>query len=146
MTGYVTSKFHNLAQLRPLEKEVFVRNQNWNEKVRPFDIVINPSSRCHYALAQSKSNTTHHIQHTTYHIFPNYSSDERRNRYRRDLLILRISLLNSKPLSAMSRSRMPIILGGTAAAGIGYYLYTAGGSGTAARKQAEGMAPRRSVV
>ncbi|KAJ2977605.1 hypothetical protein NUW58_g7760 [Xylaria curta] len=39
----------------------------------------------------------------------------------------------------MSRSRMPLILGGTAAAGIGYYLYTAGGDGKVAQKQAEGV-------
>ncbi|RWA10817.1 hypothetical protein EKO27_g4279 [Xylaria grammica] len=38
----------------------------------------------------------------------------------------------------MSRSRVPLILGGTAAAGIGYYLYTAGGDGKVAQKQAEG--------
>ncbi|KAI0873169.1 hypothetical protein GGS24DRAFT_405813 [Hypoxylon argillaceum] len=37
----------------------------------------------------------------------------------------------------MSRSRVPLVLGGTAAAGIGYYLYTAGGDGKAAQKQAE---------
>lgn len=39
----------------------------------------------------------------------------------------------------MSRARIPLVLGGTAAAGIGYYLYTAGGDGKVASKQAEGM-------
>lgn len=39
----------------------------------------------------------------------------------------------------MSRSRIPLVIGGTAAAGIGYYLYTAGGDGKVASKQAEGM-------
>ncbi|KAI0185896.1 hypothetical protein EV127DRAFT_411775 [Xylaria flabelliformis] len=44
----------------------------------------------------------------------------------------------------MSRARMPIILGGTAAAGIGYYLYTAGGDGKVAKKQAEADAHKLS--
>ncbi|KAI0549937.1 hypothetical protein F4679DRAFT_544268 [Xylaria curta] len=44
----------------------------------------------------------------------------------------------------MSRSRMPLILGGTAAAGIGYYLYTAGGDGKVAQKQAEADAHKLS--
>jgi hypothetical protein len=39
----------------------------------------------------------------------------------------------------MSRSRTPLVLGGAAAAGIGYYLYTAGGNTKVAQKQAEGM-------
>lgn len=38
----------------------------------------------------------------------------------------------------MSRSRVPLLIGGTAAAGIGYYLYTAGGDGKVAQKHAEG--------
>jgi len=37
----------------------------------------------------------------------------------------------------MSRSRLPLILGGTAVAGVGYYLYNAGGSPKAAEKQFE---------
>ncbi|KAI0441348.1 hypothetical protein F4803DRAFT_428061 [Xylaria telfairii] len=44
----------------------------------------------------------------------------------------------------MSRSRMPLLLGGTAAAGIGYYLYTAGGDGKVARKEAEADAHKLS--
>jgi hypothetical protein len=38
----------------------------------------------------------------------------------------------------MSRSRVPLVLGGTAVAGVGYYLYTAGGDRKVAQKQAEG--------
>ncbi|CAF3517179.1 unnamed protein product [Fusarium graminearum] len=34
----------------------------------------------------------------------------------------------------MSKSRMPLILGGGVAAGIGYYLYAAGGNPRAAEK------------
>lgn len=37
----------------------------------------------------------------------------------------------------MSKSRMPLILGGGAAAGIGYYLYAAGGNPRAAEKKFE---------
>jgi hypothetical protein len=33
---------------------------------------------------------------------------------------------------------MPLVLGATAASGIGYYLYTAGGDPKVAQKQAEG--------
>ncbi|KAI0406551.1 hypothetical protein F4802DRAFT_558222 [Xylaria palmicola] len=45
----------------------------------------------------------------------------------------------------MSRSRVPLILGGTAAAGIGYYLYTAGGDGKVAQKRAEADAHKLSA-
>ncbi|KAJ8114933.1 hypothetical protein ONZ43_g4786 [Nemania bipapillata] len=45
----------------------------------------------------------------------------------------------------MSRSRMPLLIGGTAAAGIGYYLYTAGGDGKVAQKQAEADAHKLSA-
>ncbi|KAI1308352.1 hypothetical protein F5Y03DRAFT_393587 [Xylaria venustula] len=45
----------------------------------------------------------------------------------------------------MSRSRVPIYLGGAAAAGIGYYLYTAGGDGKVAQKQAEADAHKLSA-
>ncbi|KAI1350342.1 hypothetical protein F5Y01DRAFT_286530 [Xylaria sp. FL0043] len=45
----------------------------------------------------------------------------------------------------MSRSRMPFILGGTAVAGLGYYLYTAGGDGKVAQKQAEADAHKLSA-
>ena len=38
----------------------------------------------------------------------------------------------------MSKSRMPALLGLTAAGGIGYYLYSAGGDPKVAKKQAEG--------
>ncbi|KAM0555014.1 hypothetical protein ACHAPJ_006362 [Fusarium lateritium] len=37
----------------------------------------------------------------------------------------------------MSKSRTPLVLGGGLAAGIGYYLYAAGGSPRAAEKKAE---------
>ncbi|KAG8677323.1 hypothetical protein FPOAC2_03446 [Fusarium poae] len=37
----------------------------------------------------------------------------------------------------MSKSRMPLILGGAAATGVGYYLYAAGGNPRAAEKKAE---------
>lgn len=39
----------------------------------------------------------------------------------------------------MSRSRAPLVLGLTAAGGIGYYLYGAGGNPKVAEKQFEGM-------
>ncbi|KAK6076126.1 hypothetical protein SCUP234_00264 [Seiridium cupressi] len=39
----------------------------------------------------------------------------------------------------MSRSRAPLFLGLTAAGGVGYYLYSAGGSPKVAQKQAEGV-------
>lgn len=42
----------------------------------------------------------------------------------------------------MSRSRVPLILGTAAAGGVGYYLYTAGGSPKAAEKQFESDAHR----
>ncbi|KAM5352543.1 hypothetical protein ACJ41O_005265 [Fusarium nematophilum] len=42
----------------------------------------------------------------------------------------------------MSKSRTPLILGGGLAAGIGYYLYAAGGSPRAAEKKAESDAHR----
>ncbi|KAI1160330.1 hypothetical protein F5B18DRAFT_632957 [Nemania serpens] len=45
----------------------------------------------------------------------------------------------------MSRARIPLVLGGTAAAGIGYYLYTAGGDGKVASKQAEADAHKLSA-
>lgn len=38
----------------------------------------------------------------------------------------------------MSRSKVPTYLGVAAAGGLGYYLYTAGGSPSAAAKQAKG--------
>lgn len=38
----------------------------------------------------------------------------------------------------MSRSRAPLILGLTAAGGVGYYLYGAGGNAKVAEKQFEG--------
>ncbi|KAI1362906.1 hypothetical protein F5Y08DRAFT_258584 [Xylaria arbuscula] len=44
----------------------------------------------------------------------------------------------------MSRSRVPLLVGGTAAAGIGYYLYTAGGNAKVAEKQAEADAHKLS--
>ncbi|KAI1812634.1 hypothetical protein GGS20DRAFT_522791 [Poronia punctata] len=44
----------------------------------------------------------------------------------------------------MSRSRAPLVIGGTAAAGIGYYLYTAGGNSKVAQKQAEADAHKLS--
>ncbi|KAK9774460.1 putative Calcofluor white hypersensitive protein [Seiridium cardinale] len=40
----------------------------------------------------------------------------------------------------MSRSRAPLFLGLTAAGGVGYYLYSAGGSPKVAQKQAEACA------
>ncbi|KAI5859721.1 hypothetical protein GGS23DRAFT_267309 [Durotheca rogersii] len=42
----------------------------------------------------------------------------------------------------MSRSRLPLVLGLTAAGGIGYYLYSAGGDPKVAQKQAEADANR----
>ncbi|KAI0206058.1 hypothetical protein F4808DRAFT_455546 [Astrocystis sublimbata] len=45
----------------------------------------------------------------------------------------------------MSRSRVPLLIGGTAAAGIGYYLYTAGGNTGVAQKQAEADAHKLSA-
>ncbi|KAI1381048.1 hypothetical protein F4677DRAFT_441380 [Hypoxylon crocopeplum] len=45
----------------------------------------------------------------------------------------------------MSRSRLPLALGLTAAGGIGYYLYSAGGDPKVARKQAEADAHRASA-
>jgi hypothetical protein len=39
----------------------------------------------------------------------------------------------------MSRSRLPLILGLTAAGGVGYYLYTAGGNPKVAEKKFESM-------
>lgn len=39
----------------------------------------------------------------------------------------------------MSKSRAPLILGLTAAGGVGYYLYGSGGSPKAAEKQFEGQ-------
>lgn len=39
----------------------------------------------------------------------------------------------------MSRSRLPLVLGLTAAGGVGYYLYSAGGDPKVAQRQAEGM-------
>lgn len=40
---------------------------------------------------------------------------------------------------AQPRSQLPLFLGLTAAGGVGYYLYSAGGSPKAAEKQFEGM-------
>jgi hypothetical protein len=37
----------------------------------------------------------------------------------------------------MSKSRLPLILGGGAAAGVGYYLYSAGGSPKVAKEEAQ---------
>ncbi|KAI8624470.1 hypothetical protein F5Y19DRAFT_480642 [Xylariaceae sp. FL1651] len=45
----------------------------------------------------------------------------------------------------MSRSRMPLLLGTAAAGGIGYYLYTAGGNTTVAKKKAEADAHKLSA-
>ncbi|KAI1178664.1 hypothetical protein F4777DRAFT_575904 [Nemania sp. FL0916] len=45
----------------------------------------------------------------------------------------------------MSRSRIPLVLGTTAVAGVGYYLYSAGGDGKAAQKQAEADAHKLSA-
>ncbi|CAM1500788.1 Fc.00g099500.m01.CDS01 [Cosmosporella sp. VM-42] len=42
----------------------------------------------------------------------------------------------------MSRSRVPLILGGTAAAGVGYYFYAAGGNAKAAENKFESDAHR----
>ncbi|KAK3325164.1 hypothetical protein B0H66DRAFT_636636 [Apodospora peruviana] len=45
----------------------------------------------------------------------------------------------------MSKSRVPLAIGGAAAAGVGYYLYQAGGSPRAAEKQFESDAHRASA-
>ncbi|KAI1462812.1 hypothetical protein F4805DRAFT_452639 [Annulohypoxylon moriforme] len=45
----------------------------------------------------------------------------------------------------MSKSRLPLALGLTAAGGIGYYLYSAGGDGKVAQKKAEADAHRIST-
>ncbi|KAI0108413.1 hypothetical protein F4814DRAFT_57513 [Daldinia grandis] len=45
----------------------------------------------------------------------------------------------------MSRSRLPLALGLTAAGGIGYYLYSAGGNTKVAQKKAEADAHRVSA-
>ncbi|KAK9415590.1 putative Calcofluor white hypersensitive protein [Seiridium unicorne] len=45
----------------------------------------------------------------------------------------------------MSRSRAPLFLGLTAAGGVGYYLYSAGGSPKVAQKQAEADAHKLSA-
>jgi hypothetical protein len=45
----------------------------------------------------------------------------------------------------MSKSRMPALLGLTAAGGIGYYLYSAGGNPKVAQKQAEADAHKASA-
>ncbi|KAF7536235.1 hypothetical protein G7054_g4708 [Neopestalotiopsis clavispora] len=45
----------------------------------------------------------------------------------------------------MSRSRAPLVLGLTAAGGVGYYLYSAGGNPTVAQKQAEADAHKLSA-
>ncbi|KAI1416155.1 hypothetical protein F5Y13DRAFT_128287 [Hypoxylon sp. FL1857] len=45
----------------------------------------------------------------------------------------------------MSKSRLPLVLGLTAAGGIGYYLYSAGGDTKVAQKQAEADAHRVSA-
>jgi hypothetical protein len=42
---------------------------------------------------------------------------------------------------AQPKSQLPLLLGLTAAGGIGYYLYTAGGNPKVAEKQFEGMSP-----
>ena len=42
---------------------------------------------------------------------------------------------------AQPKSSLPLVLGTAAAAGVGYYLYTAGGSPKVAEKQVEGMCP-----
>ena len=39
----------------------------------------------------------------------------------------------------MAKSKTPLMLGLTAAGGVGYYLYSAGGDPKVAQKQAEGM-------
>jgi len=46
---------------------------------------------------------------------------------------------------AQPKSRFPLILGGTAAAGLGYYLYTAGGNPKVAEKQFESDISRASA-
>ncbi|KAI0881714.1 uncharacterized protein GGS22DRAFT_191901 [Annulohypoxylon maeteangense] len=45
----------------------------------------------------------------------------------------------------MSKSRLPLALGLTAAGGVGYYLYSAGGDGKVAQKKAEADAHRIST-
>jgi hypothetical protein len=40
---------------------------------------------------------------------------------------------------AQPKSQLPLLLGLTAAAGVGYYLYTAGGNPKVAEKQFEGI-------
>ncbi|KAI1402288.1 hypothetical protein F4819DRAFT_291784 [Hypoxylon fuscum] len=45
----------------------------------------------------------------------------------------------------MSRSRLPLVLGLTAAGGVGYYLYSAGGDPKVAQRQAEADAHRASA-
>jgi hypothetical protein len=40
---------------------------------------------------------------------------------------------------AQPKSQLPLILGLTAAGGVGYYLYSAGGNPKAAEKKFEGM-------
>lgn len=45
----------------------------------------------------------------------------------------------------MSRSRAPILLGLTAAGGVGYYLYTSGGRPKVAEKQFESQFPPPSL-
>lgn len=42
---------------------------------------------------------------------------------------------------AQPKSQLPLLLGLTAAGGVGYYLYTAGGNPKVAEKQFEGIFP-----
>jgi hypothetical protein len=42
---------------------------------------------------------------------------------------------------AQPKSQLPLLLGLTAAGGVGYYLYTAGGNPKVAEKQFEGTSP-----
>lgn len=45
----------------------------------------------------------------------------------------------------MSRSRAPLLIGGLAVSGVGYYMYSAGGDPKVARKEAEADAHRASA-
>lgn len=46
----------------------------------------------------------------------------------------------------MSKSRVPLLVGLTAAGGVGYYLYGAGGDPKVARKEAEGKVINPSMI
>ena len=51
------------------------------------------------------------------------------------------SIESTRHTMAQPKSQLPLILGLTAAGGIGYYLYTAGGNPKVAEKQFEGRVP-----